>query len=1010
MDSTGRTGGYLYGSQGQISSTCCFKRDTSSVSIIQNEMPFDMQPYPLLPSTDITNEPILNPPNESNKSEFLQSYNGLCANLVEFVSRILIERVFFQNTVIPQELLLYLANDLIKTLVPQRKETLSVAKECNLLWKNLRGQTLTAEEQAYQDAPKELDVTGEILNGLKYSSMAIMGQRLFSSITSTVQLGLSEHLPSILGYSGAIFLTPKGLAYAVDKALQYSGLTQEQKALVQPWLNVTGRLALGFLPKVHANETGVHYHYPSVVGSTQTFSQREVSTLYGDSLTIEREGQFETPEGTFQGKYAAEFTLHGIYELSEERVRIRVVNHEGKTVPIEFKKIEGHYGPEIQVRCQDKTLEQHWTRYFERKLSVPALAEGRTSPTEQPQNLQTTLSCKAGIVLGALGSLAMQNSIPMGLGTLSCIPTVRGEQAQEMPAGECRADEKECQKHIEPQPTEIELQDFAKAHNILSSGNLMEDCFACFAFAYKNYMNKAVDKKHIPFLEKLKDRWGRTIFLAAVEDGEKKYVQKLINEGVAVQSIDAKGNNGLHVAAMNGCEDLIPIFFPEVFEIDGVNFQGKTALHLAIEQGHSHIVESLAKKGASLNKKTDSSSEGSFSPAALAVFHGQIECLEKLIKNDFLEVVDLKEIIPGIGTLLHLAIDSSQFLMLEHLTRKYSKETGELLEKNGGKNEIKPLQLAAYLGDLKSIRHLVVQSKADVNARDLKDRTAVHWAALGCQPDSIRHLKHLNANIVTLAAGIGNQAPIQIVPKGTDKCKRTKTVLSNLAQGNMIDSTRPPDFVHSPPENLVFEGGGPKGIAYVGALQAMEKNQALKDVVRVAGTSAGSMTAAFVAVGYKTEELSALLKKDFTEFLDPAGDLEKDLLTGAKAGPRELLEKLFENYWEGWQTLFNPKQRAKEFYRTLTGVTGLCEGEKLRAWIEEMIKDKTKTSHCTFRELHDLVIKHGTQKFKDLYVYAIRLDNIDGSDLERFSYEDSLWKDLVISDAIRSSSSYSWSL
>ena len=41
--------------------------------------------------------------------------------------------------------------------------------------------------------------------------------------------------------------------------------------------------------------------------------------------------------------------------------------------------------------------------------------------------------------------------------------------------------------------------------------------------------------------------------------------------------------------------------------------------------------------------------------------------------------------------------------------------------------------------------------------------------------------------------------------------------------------------------NLVFEGGGVKGIAYVGALEVLDQEGILKDIKRVAGTSAGAM-------------------------------------------------------------------------------------------------------------------------------------------------------------------------
>ena len=42
--------------------------------------------------------------------------------------------------------------------------------------------------------------------------------------------------------------------------------------------------------------------------------------------------------------------------------------------------------------------------------------------------------------------------------------------------------------------------------------------------------------------------------------------------------------------------------------------------------------------------------------------------------------------------------------------------------------------------------------------------------------------------------------------------------------------------------NLVFEGGGVKGIAYAGAIGVLEERDILAGIQRVAGTSAGAIT------------------------------------------------------------------------------------------------------------------------------------------------------------------------
>ena len=59
--------------------------------------------------------------------------------------------------------------------------------------------------------------------------------------------------------------------------------------------------------------------------------------------------------------------------------------------------------------------------------------------------------------------------------------------------------------------------------------------------------------------------------------------------------------------------------------------------------------------------------------------------------------------------------------------------------------------------------------------------------------------------------------------------------------------------------DLVFEGGGAKGLAFVGALQALERHG--HAARRVIGTSAGSITALLVAAGYNADECMAAINE-----------------------------------------------------------------------------------------------------------------------------------------------------
>ncbi|MBW1861215.1 MAG: patatin-like phospholipase family protein [Deltaproteobacteria bacterium] len=69
--------------------------------------------------------------------------------------------------------------------------------------------------------------------------------------------------------------------------------------------------------------------------------------------------------------------------------------------------------------------------------------------------------------------------------------------------------------------------------------------------------------------------------------------------------------------------------------------------------------------------------------------------------------------------------------------------------------------------------------------------------------------------------------------------------------------------------NLVFEGGGVKGIAYVGAMDVLKKKEVLQGIQRVGGTSAGAINATLFALGFTNAQTLAILNKlNFKNLMD----------------------------------------------------------------------------------------------------------------------------------------------
>jgi NTE family protein len=106
--------------------------------------------------------------------------------------------------------------------------------------------------------------------------------------------------------------------------------------------------------------------------------------------------------------------------------------------------------------------------------------------------------------------------------------------------------------------------------------------------------------------------------------------------------------------------------------------------------------------------------------------------------------------------------------------------------------------------------------------------------------------------------------------------------------------------------DLVFEGGGVKGIGLAGALATLEEREYRPQ--NIAGTSAGAITAALLAAGYTAEELrEIIISLDYRQFQDRA--------------------------WEDKVPLI---ERSLSLLLDL----GLYEGDRFLAWIRERLEAK----------------------------------------------------------------------
>ncbi len=170
--------------------------------------------------------------------------------------------------------------------------------------------------------------------------------------------------------------------------------------------------------------------------------------------------------------------------------------------------------------------------------------------------------------------------------------------------------------------------------------------------------------------------------------------------------------------------------------------------------------------------------------------------------------------------------------------------------------------------------------------------------------------------------------------------------------------------------DVVFEGGGAKGSAFVGALRALESRG--HETRRLVGTSAGAITATLLAAGYTPDEMLAAVnerlgnKPRFASFMDePLADqfdepvrrnshtmhvLEEAPLTVPDVVKRGLLKGLF-------QVPLYPQLFC------FVECGGIFAGVAFEKWLEEKLAVKGVDATDTFRSMFD-------KKHRDLTLVA----------------------------------------
>ncbi len=137
----------------------------------------------------------------------------------------------------------------------------------------------------------------------------------------------------------------------------------------------------------------------------------------------------------------------------------------------------------------------------------------------------------------------------------------------------------------------------------------------------------------------------------------------------------------------------------------------------------------------------------------------------------------------------------------------------------------------------------------------------------------------------------------------------------------------------------VFQGGGCKGIAYIGAYRAAYERGVFFS--ELAGTSAGSIIAALIAAGATPDKLEEIVGSiDFNRFMRPVGE-------------PTIKERI--SVWA--LNLFFPKTKALKKYRNYLSLRaletkyGVFDSEEIESFVEESLQSITGRRNVTFSDI-----------------------------------------------------------
>ena len=203
----------------------------------------------------------------------------------------------------------------------------------------------------------------------------------------------------------------------------------------------------------------------------------------------------------------------------------------------------------------------------------------------------------------------------------------------------------------------------------------------------------------------------------------------LLNAGADWRFLDSRGNTLLHIAIMQGYEDVVAFLLSQGAPVLALNDKGCIPLHMTY--GSERMIGMLLQAGCSVDEPNQTQSGDTLLHTAVA--DGDLGLISFLLSKG----AAVNAVNDHGETPLHLAVDEGEEVILKMLLKYGANPVA--VDGLG----ITPLHRAAKHGSLDVIAFLARIPKVDINSKDSHGWTALDSAVSGNQPEAIRLLVRL---------------------------------------------------------------------------------------------------------------------------------------------------------------------------------------------------------------------------------------------------------------------------